>query len=170
MMDKRNVTSIRGTANTSNTKNTRNLYYIDGSTIRKRRPEEISPKRPVKQPQTYRKAAIKAEKSLAFDAKYFLITALAVIALAISTATMLYVESRVQKQKYHVANLQSEIQTLKTENAEYKASLDNMYTLDQIFDIATKWGMVYSSEGQILGYEATNEDYVTQHEDVPEAE
>ena len=47
-------------------------------------------------------------------------------------------------------------------------TLDNMYTLEQVYDAATnELGMVYARKGQIVYYESANEDYVKQYQDVP---
>ena len=49
-------------------------------------------------------------------------------------------------------------------------SLESKYSLDKIYEVATKdLGMVYSQKGQIVYYESANEDYVKQLKDVPEA-
>ena len=66
--------------------------------------------------------------------------------------------------------MQLEIQDLQANNAAYAASLENKYSLNHIYDVATKdLGMVYSQKGQIVYYESANEDYVKQMRDVPEA-
>ena len=155
-------------------------YYVEGSTVRKREYAEAAPKRrereyevPVrrKRPVTYRKAAIKAEKSLAFDFKYTLFLSMAMLIMAAACINMLRIQGRVDKQQKNIRNLQVEIQEIEADNAAHADSLNNMYTLDEIYDIAVnELGMVYAQKGQIVYYDSADEDYVNQYQDVPEAE
>jgi cell division protein FtsL len=157
----------------------RQMYYIDGSTVKKREYAEAAPQRkrqeaeqPVRKKKsvTYEKAAIKAEKSLAFDFKYAAFVSVMVMIMAAACVNMLHMQGLVDKQQRHIRNLQSQIQTVEEDNAAYEVSLDNMYTLEQIYDIAVnQLGMVYAQKGQIVYYDSANEDYVNQYQDVPEA-
>ena len=156
----------------------REMYYVDGSTIRKR--QEIAPvplRRPRKQqpsgrpvPRTYRSAAVRAEKSLYFDKGYAFVLTASVLLMIISCVVMLTIQSKVSEQERNIHSMQLEIQDLQANNAAYADSLENKYSLNHIYDVATKdLGMVYSQKGQIVYYESANEDYVKQMRDVPEA-
>lgn len=162
-------------------------YYIDGSTVRKREYAEAAPRRreyaeprrrekeyevPVrrKRPVTYHKAAVKAEKSLAFDLKYTMFLTVAMVIMLVACVNMLRIQGKVEKQQKNIQSLQLQIQTIEDDNAALEDSLKNMYTLDDIYDIATsQLGMVYAQKGQIVYYESADEDYVNQYHDVPEA-
>ncbi|MCR5368004.1 MULTISPECIES: hypothetical protein [Eubacterium] len=186
---------------------TRDMYYVDGSTVRKRDiyysaapaytpgrrpsgyperrysqmpargpqrrvadPERRVERRPVKnnKPVTYRKSAIKARNSLAFDFKYTFFLALAMIIMIASCANMIRMQSEIDDRKSKIASLQSEIREVKADNEAFENSLSNTYTLDEIRDIAVnELGMVYSEKGQIVYYDATSEDYVNQYRNVP---
>ncbi|SEF57032.1 hypothetical protein SAMN04487934_101608 [Eubacterium ruminantium] len=186
------------------------MYYIDGSTVRKRdiyfsaapayiptrRPKqavqpEVQPTRRTervparpdaerrpqrrqaarKQPVTYRVSAIKARKSLAFDFKYTFFLALAMVIMIASCANMLRMENQVDSKKNAISGLQSEIREAKADNEAFENSISNAYTLQEIYDIAVNdLGMVYSQKGQIVYYDASNEDYVNQYRDVPSAD
>ena len=83
---------------------------------------------------------------------------------------MLYMESRINDQQNNINNLEAQLDALETDNAAYAMSLENMYTLEQINDVAVnELGMVYAKKGQIVYYDSANEDYVKQYQDVPEA-
>jgi cell division protein FtsL len=114
--------------------------------------------------------AKKTARSQAFDFTYTAIIVLAFLVMVASSAYMLRLEQRVREQETNITKLSSQLDTLKSENMSYSDSLENMYTLDEIYKIATReLGMVYSTKGQIIYYDSANEDYVTQFEDVPEA-
>ncbi|MCR5543242.1 MAG: cell division protein FtsL, partial [Eubacterium sp.] len=57
---------------------------------------------------------------------------------------------------------------VQADNSAYENSLNNMYSLEDIYTIATnELGMVYSQNGQIVYYEQEQGDYVKQYSDVP---
>ncbi len=161
-----------------NKRQIRNMYYVDGSTVRKResvaapkrRPAEERPARRPQGNRTYRTAAVRAEKSLYFDKGYAIVLTASLILMIISSVVMLTIQSRVSEQERSIDEMQSTVQEMQANNAAYEDSLENMYSLNQIYDVATKdLGMVYSEKGQIVYYEGANEDYVKQLRDVPEA-
>ena len=158
----------------------RELYYVDGSTVRKRRASaEPAPvrrpepeRRPARRPtvRTYRSAAIRAEKSLYFSKGYALVLILAVLMMIGSCSFMLMIQNKVSEQERNISSMQSQIQDMEANNAAYEDSLESKYSLDKIYEVATKdLGMVYSQKGQIVYYQSANEDYVKQLKDVPEA-
>lgn len=157
----------------------RELYYVDGSTIRKRQASAApaprrrpAPEHPARRkgPVTYPKAAIRAEKSLYFSKGYAFVMIMAVILMLGCCTFMLIIQSRVSEQERRISSMQTEIQDLEANNAAYADSLESKYSLDKIYEVATKdLGMVYSQKGQIVYYESANEDYVKQLKDVPEA-
>ena len=95
---------------------------------------------------------------------------MAVILMLGCCTFMLIIQSRVSEQERRISSMQTEIQDLEANNAAYADSLESKYSLDKIYEVATKdLGMVYSQKGQIVYYESANEDYVKQLKDVPEA-
>ena len=152
---------------------TSDLYYIEGSVVRKR--ETAVPKRrvepqraPQRRPKTYKKAARKAENSKGFDLRYTLLLSVMFIVMIISCVIMLTVQGSVETKERKIENLQEELQSLQADNSAYENSLNNMYSLEDIYSIATgELGMVYSQNGQIRYYESAEGDYVKQYGDVP---
>lgn len=149
------------------------LYYIDGSVVRKR--ETAVPKRrvepvrvPQRRPKTYKKAARKAENSKGFDLRYTLLLSVMFVVMIVSCVIMLTVQGAVETKERKIENLQEELQSLQADNSAYENSLNNMYSLEDIYSIATgELGMVYSQNGQIRYYESAEGDYVKQYGDVP---
>lgn len=158
-------------------RNIRNMYYLDGSTVRKLQPEPAPRRREQEQPKpgrkrsyTYRAAAIRAEKSLYFDKGYAVVLTAAILIMIASCVVMLSIQSRVNEQEWNIELMQEEAQQLEANNIAHEDALESKYSLNHIYDIATKeLGMVYSQKGQIVYYEGANEDYVKQMMDVPEA-
>ncbi len=125
----------------------------------------------VEQPVTYRVSAVKARKSLAFDFKYTLFLAFAMVIMIFSCANMIRMESKIDSKKSEISSLQTEIRDMKADNEAFENSLSDSYTLEEIYNIAVnELGMVYSQKGQIVYYNTANEDYVNQYQDVPSAD
>ena len=153
------------------------LYYIEGSVVRKREtavprryeePKRAPKRAPQKRTKTYTKAARKAENSKGFDLRYTLLLSVMFIVMIISCVIMLTVQGSVETKERQIENLQEELQSLQADNSAYENSLNNMYSLEDIYSIATgELGMVYSQNGQIRYYESAEGDYVKQYGDVP---
>ncbi len=155
---------------------TRSMYYIDGSTARKLEAAPVKRKkqeqRVKQQPQTRNKRRVSenAQKALAFNLKYTVFVITSVVIMLSACIAMLYMESRVSVQQANINDLETQLEAIQEENAAYRINLENMYTLDEIYDVATnELGMVYAEKGQIVYYDSANEDYVKQYQDVPEA-
>ena len=161
--------------------NRRDLYYVDGSVVRRREsavperridPQRAPQRKRKRSPQaiTYPKAAVRAEKSLYFDKGYLVVLLIAALIMISSLGVMVFLQGRVDDQERNIRILQYELQELQADNTAFADSLESKYSLDHIYDVATKdLGMVYSQKGQIVYYDRANEDYVKQMRDVPEA-
>ena len=154
----------------------RTMYYTEGSVVRKRdvyvaEPARRPERRPDvhRRPKTYREAAEKAEKSLGFDSGYMALVSIMTIVMIISCVVMLKIQSDVTVSERRILSLQNQLQTIQSDNIAYENSLNNMYSLEEIYNVATgELGMVYSQNGQVIYYESSLDDYVTQYKDVPE--
>lgn len=156
----------------------RNMYYVEGSTVRKidTAPErEYVPERrrkaaPERQERRERRVNAKVDRALAFDMRYTVFVVSSVLIMVCACLMMLYMESKINAQQRNINNMEAQLENIENDNAAYEMSLKNMYTLDDIYDVAAnELGMVYAKKGQIVYYESANEDYVTQYQDVPEA-
>jgi Septum formation initiator. len=151
----------------------RTMYYTEGSVVRKR--EVAVPERRQDRREgdyhvtTHPRAAAKAEKSLGFDGKYMFVISLMTVIMLVSCFVMLKIQNDVTTYERQIVSLQNQLQTVQSDNIAFENSLNNMYSLDEIYKIATgELGMIYSQEGQIVYYESSRDDYVTQYKDVPE--
>lgn len=163
----------------------KSMYYFEGSAVRKLDPSEYyeqparkTERRVERKPvhterreagkRVDKNTARKLDKALAFDFKYTVFVVASVFVMVCACVMMLYWEAKLDSQKANISSLESELEALETDNAAYKMTLDNMYTLEQVYDAATnELGMVYARKGQIVYYESANEDYVKQYQDVP---
>jgi cell division protein FtsL len=101
---------------------------------------------------------------------YTVFVTAAVLIMILACIAVLYMESRISLQQANINELETQLEVIEEENAAYRLSLENMYTLDEIYYVATnELGMVYAEKGQIVYYESADEDYVKQYQDVPEA-
>lgn len=166
-------------------------YYIDGSTVRKldyyaaepaRRavPDEmpkpqVRPKKPAANPNTRTKTKTNTAKRIKdrrwvddFKHGFGMICAAAVVVCL--CFYILKLSADVKDGKNKIANLRTQLNAQLDENAEYSSGLDSMVNLEEIYNIATnELGMVYSEPGQTVYYSQSNDDYVVQYKDVPEA-
>ena len=166
-------------------RNTRNMYIEEGSAARRYeeaprryRREYQDPRREYQEPRrqqsqerrnvTYREAAIKAEASRGFDLRYTAILVLMLALVIVSCVVMLTVQGEVEAKESRIESLREQLQDIQADNAAYANKLDSMYSLEDIYTIATgELGMVYSQNGQIVYYDQENGDYVKQYNDVP---
>lgn len=157
---------------------TRNMgYVVEGSVVRRVNEapaRRISPdmKPPKKNKNDNKRQSVPAslDRALAFNLKYTIFVVASVCIMIAACSVMLYMETRVSEQKRNINSLEAQLEEAQTDNVAYKSSIESMYTLDEIYDVATnELGMVYARSGQIIYYESANEDYVKQYRDVPEA-
>ena len=165
----------------------RERYYIDGSTVRKvkevpvytevprRKPQREPQRTPQRVPQrktsgeSQKKISAKADKALAFDMRYTMFVMASVLIIIAACVLMLNMEASINEKKSNINALESQLESIEDDNAALKLSLESMYSLDEIYDVATnELGMVYAKKGQIVYYESANEDYVKQYQDIPE--
>ena len=90
------------------------------------------------------------------------------ILMIASCVIMLSVQGNMETKEKNIESLQRELESVQAENNAYEDALNNMYSLEEIYKVATgELGMIYSQEGQIVYYESARDDYVTQYKDVP---
>ncbi|MBO6162581.1 MAG: hypothetical protein J6O53_04915 [Eubacterium sp.] len=155
----------------------RSPYYVEGSTVyraaepaRKQDRRKTAVKKKAPRLVTYPKAAVKAENSLFFDKGYAVVVLIAALIIIASLAVMVRLQGKVDDQERNIRILRSELSDIQADNVAFEDSLDSKYSLDYIYQVATKdLGMVYSQKGQIVYYDRAREDYVKQMHDVPEA-
>ncbi len=165
-------------------------YYIDGSTVRKLdtygaeparrqyRPDripEVEPEVIPQQPAKRRKPEVKPQqrnkdRRWVDEFKHGVYMTCAAVVVVGLCFYILKLSADVREGKNNIANLKSQLNAQLDENAEYSSGLESMTNLEEIYNIATnELGMVYSEPGQTVYYSQSNEDYVVQYKNVPEA-
>ncbi len=149
-------------------------YYTAGSAARKIVPEREYERRPVRkvqeQPAPKPRLKKRANRALAFDARYTVFVLASVLIMIGACLMMLDMQMGIDAQKANLVSLERQIEEIQTDNEAKRVALENMYSMDEIRKIATsELGMVYAKKGQIIYFESADEDYVRQHMDVPEA-
>ena len=83
-------------------------------------------------------------------------------------ASYLQVQASITANKNQIEKLESNLQTLKSDNNALEARISTYVDLKHIYEVATgELGMVYPSDDQILYYDKTESGYVRQYEDIP---
>ncbi len=157
----------------------RNIYYEEGNTARITGNALAEPDRRVSEPEkkrnsskkiqreVYTAAELEADRAKAFDAKYMLIILSMVAVMAAASIGMLLLQQKVVEKKASIETLQSDIRNQQTDNKQAENSLENMYTMEEIYQKATnELGMVYARDGQVKYYQINQDDYVKQYKDV----
>jgi cell division protein FtsL len=136
-----------------------------------RRQNQNTDRRQAQERRVAKPVPARAQRALAFNFGYTVYVVAAVAIMIFACFAMLGMDSALNQKKQNIANLETQLEAIKDENTAYKVELENMYSLDDVYDIATnELGMVYAKKGQIVYYDSTNEDYVKQYQDVPEAD
>lgn len=82
--------------------------------------------------------------------------------------SIIWMEVRLHNQVIQAAELQSEINSITSENADAKKRLENAADYEWIEQEAKKLGMTYPSADMVVYYETPDEDYMIQTEEIPE--
>ena len=102
-----------------------------------------------------RRVTAQTKKTLAFSAGYMMFMAFMVCLVVGSCVLMLYLNTKISTQQNNISALQAELEKIEDDNAAHKLRLNNMYTLDDIYNVATnELGMVYAKKGQIIYYDS----------------
>ena len=139
--------------------------YIRGNTVRK----VNEPKRQERhvhaiEPQTQRKR--RHHMSLG----YLVFLSLAMVMMVSTLAWYISLQSQVTNSVKHIAQLESQLNTLKQDNDEAYNRANGNVDLDEVKRIAIQeYGMTYASEGQIVTYsDGGGNDYVRQVAPIPQ--
>lgn len=142
----------------------RNTSYVQGSAARRTdiRRQVEEPKRQLSH--TTRKNRDRAHHmNLAYV--FFLSIAMAVTGVALIGYIQL--QSQITTSVKKVAALESQLNTIKTENDETLGRIEASVDLEEIRRIAiTELGMTYAGEGQIVEIPVEGSDYVRQYADI----
>lgn len=149
--------------------------YIDGSAVRHsetvpKRESERSVPRPQRREQRVAAARIRRnrDKVQHISVPYLIVLVAATIMALGVCVSYLQVQASITANKNQIEKLESNLQTLKSDNNALEARISTYVDLKHIYEVATgELGMVYPSDDQILYYDKTESGYVRQYEDIP---
>lgn len=141
--------------------------YVHGSAARKLQVVPDVQERPVKRvnhaPRKNR------ERALYMNIGYvlFLVTAMAVMGLSLTS--YLTLKSDITNSIKHIAQLESELNSLKLDNDERESRISSNTNLEEVRQTAIQeLGMKYAGEGQIITFNSEDYDYVIQKGEIPD--
>lgn len=110
------------------------------------------------------------EKALQINMGYVIFLAAATIAVVVFCVNYLKIQSEITGSISKIAEMESELLDLKSENDESYNRIMSSIDLEHIKQVAIQdLGMVYATEDQVVMYESKGSDYVRQYQNIPEA-
>ena len=158
-------------------KNSAKEYYVDGNVVRKLEAQELYEldqtqeeyELDLERRKRREKALRRREKVQNMDLFSLITLTIAIVVTATVLVRYLKVQSQVTAITKEIANLESQIITLKEENRIATESITSNIDLDYIYNKATKkLGMVHPDKEQVITYESTKGDSVKQYGDIPD--
>ena len=161
------MASTQRTTNRNRTVNGRNIYYVQGSAVRKPDMTREVEDQPVKKvSHTARK---NRERAKHMSAGYVLFLCAAMVVTGIILTNYIGLQSDITNSVKHISSLEKQLNDLKLANAEEYSRITSSVNLEEIRRIAIQeLGMQYAEEGQIIPFESQNNDYVKQMTDIPQ--
>ena len=151
----------------------RRQEYIAGNTVRKIAPAEQRPAE--RTPNIKHHSSVdhtvrrNQEKALNMDLPYLLALTIAAVCALYLCVNYLHVQSSITTRIHNIANLEKEVEVMKSQNDALEARINTYVDLDYVYKVATEeLGMVYANKDQVLLYDKTESEYVRQYEDIPE--
>ena len=147
--------------------------YIHGNTVRKVQPDRIPERKTAvkRQNRTVASYTVRRnqEKALQMNLPFVIMLTIASVCTLYLCVSYLQVQSSITSRIRNIASLESEIETLKSENDALETSINTYVDLDHVYEVATKdLGMVYANKDQVILYNKTESEYVRQYEDIPQ--
>lgn len=160
--------------------NKRRGVYVEGNTVR--RYDTIPEKMPAGNPAREREERKEQEKirrarqaakanqqrAMQMSPGYVFFLTTAVFLMLAACTLFLKMQSEVNHRMNHIAALENEILTLKTDNDVALNLIESRVDLEEVKNIAiTQLGMVYPAEDQIVYFQVDEDDYMNQYQDIP---
>lgn len=152
-------------------------YYIDGNTIRRietapdyrrERRERIEREREEEQKRKRRRARRNQANAMRESKSYVAFLTMAVLVFGTVAGMYIAVQSDITARMAAITKLESQIADLKADNDEAYKRIRTAVDLEQVRDAAiNQMGMSYVKESQIIYYTVGEDDYMTQHGEIP---
>ncbi len=109
------------------------------------------------------------ERALHMNIGYVLFLVTAMVAAGMILTGYLKLQSDITNSMKHIAQLESELNSLKIDNDETYSRINSNINLEEVRRIAIQeLGMQYAAEGQIVVFDGEDNDYVRQTGEIPD--
>lgn len=143
-----------------------NAYYVQGSTVRKIRPDRENTQPPKKK--VNNSVRRNRDRAKNMNAGYVLFLGMALVATGMILVYYIGLQSDITNSVKHISTLESQLNDLRVENEENYSRISSSVDLEEIRRIAIQeLGMQYAQEGQIISFASENNDYVKQMAEIP---
>ncbi len=140
--------------------------YVDGNTVRKL--QEVPAKKAGKKSSVSTATRQRRERALQMNLSYVAFLAVAAVVTVMVCINYLKLQSRSTTYQKTVTSLNTQLSELKLENDSQYNRIVSSVDLEHVKDVAmNELGMTYPTEDQVYTYDATENDYVKQYQDVP---
>lgn len=100
---------------------------------------------------------------------YLIILSIAMIVTLFICVDYLQLQSDMTARIKNISKLESELESLKSDNDNLDKRINTSVDLDYVYKVATEeLGMVYAKKSQVRFYERSEQGYIRQLEDIPE--
>ncbi len=147
--------------------------YVQGNAVRKINTVEV----PEKEPRTYvdnervnttRETYRNREKALRMSLSYVMVLGVCCVMLMAVCVKYLSLQDSISVRKANIVSLESDINTLKSQNDALDYTINSYMDIEYISKIAVEeLGMIRAAENQISFYNNTENEYMKQFKDVP---
>lgn len=160
---------------TSNARPSKEHPYVQGNTVRQaeaqpKHREEREVKQPARQKRVSKQRMRNRKKAMHMNFGYVTFLAVAAIVGLLACIQFLQLRAEVTQRSNHITAMQRELSTLHEQNTtKYNAIMDSVNLEEIKLRAMDDLGMVYAEEGQIIEYDNPSNDYVKQHQAIPES-
>lgn len=152
----------------SQTSRPRPRMVVEGNTVRREETGGQRKRKPEKQSLGHGTLRKNRERVQRLNIPSLVLLAAASAASVFLCATYLQVQSNITSSRRNISQMESQLQTLRTDNNALDNRIQMLLDLDYIYQVATEeLGMTYPSDDQVIYYEKSESEYVRQYEDIP---
>ncbi len=141
---------------------------VEGNTVR--REERSGQRRRQEEKKTLGRARLRQnrERAQKLNVPSLVAMGAAAVAVVLLCANYLQIQSGITSSQKSISQLESQLQSLRTDNSALENRISTLVDLDYIYQVATEeLGMTYASDDQVIYYDKSESEYVRQYEDIP---
>jgi cell division protein FtsL len=135
----------------------------------RQRQERLERERKQRQEAADRRQMRLRRRAVAMSRKYTMFFATALAVTCASVGCYIYLQSQMNNHLEQISSLESQIESLRTENDEALRRVEASIDLEKIRKKAiNKLGMTYPKKSQVKYYHVDDADYMVQYDDIPQ--